>query len=71
MNTGYSIGDTVSWLDSRESQEGTVIRVYGSRVTRIVSASRIAPSSGDEHAYLIEGRDGDEVLKLSSELRSN
>lgn len=60
----------VSWSWGNGNATGKIIDRYESKVTRTIKGSEITRNGDkDDPAYLIEQDDGDEVLKLSSELK--
>ncbi|CAN5879617.1 DUF2945 domain-containing protein [soil metagenome] len=67
--SNYSKGDTVSWEWGNGRGEGKVKETFSKKVTRTLKGSEITRNgSDDDPALLIEQEDGDEVLKLSSEV---
>ena len=65
----YSKGDKVSWEWGNGRGEGEVTETFTKKVTRTLKGSEITRNgSDDDPALLIEQEDGDEVLKLSSEV---
>ncbi len=67
----YSKGDKVSWEWGNGRGEGKVTETFTKKVTRTLKGSEITRNgSDDDPALLIEQEDGDEVLKLSSEVDS-
>ena len=65
----YSKGDKVSWEWGNGRGEGKVTETFTKKVTRTLKGSEITRNgSDDDPALLIEQDDGDEVLKLSSEV---
>ncbi len=67
----YSKGDKVSWEWGNGRGEGKVTETFTKKVTRTLKGSEITRNgSDDDPALLIEQDDGDEVLKLSSEVDS-
>ena len=64
-----SIGDTVRWNWGQGTAEGRITQIYKARVSKTLKGSEIVrEGSEDNPAYLIEQDDGDQVLKLASEL---
>lgn len=60
----------VSWSWGNGTATGKIIDRYERKVTRIIKGSEITRNGDkDDPAYLIEQDNGDEVLKLSSELK--
>ena len=67
--TSYATNTTVKWSWGSGEATGKVRRVFHESVTRKLQGSEITRHGSDENpAYLIEQDDGDEVLKLHSEL---
>ena len=67
----YSKGDKVSWEWGNGRGEGKVTETFTKKVTRTLKGSEITRNgSDDDPALLIKQDDGDEVLKLSSEVDS-
>ena len=67
----YSKGDKVSWEWGNGRGEGKVTETFTKKVTRTLKGSEITRNgSDDDPALLIEQEDGDEVLKLSSEVNA-
>ena len=68
--SSYSEGDYVSWAWGEGRAYGTVQKTYTKKVTRKLQGSEVTRNgSEDDRALLIEQSDGDEVLKLESEVR--
>jgi len=64
-----SIGDTVRWNWGQGTAEGRITQIYKTRVSKTLKGSEIVREGSDNNpAYLIEQDDGDQVLKLASEL---
>ena len=67
--SSYNEGDKVSWEWGNGRGEGEVKETFKRKVTRTLKGSEITrDGSDDDPALLIEQADGDEVLKLSSEV---
>lgn len=65
----FSEGDKVKWNWGKGTGEGTVKKVYTRKTTRKIKGSEITKNgSKDCPAYFIEQEDGDQVMKLHSEL---
>lgn len=65
----YGKGDQVSWAWSNGRGTGKVTETFTRKVTRTLKGSEITRNgTHDDPALLIEQDDGDEVLKLSSEV---
>ncbi len=66
----YGTGDRVEWDRGNGTGSGKITKVHTQKVTKTLKGSEIARDESDDcPAYLIEQGDGDEVLKLHSELR--
>ncbi|MES1930312.1 hypothetical protein SADO_13693 [Salinisphaera dokdonensis CL-ES53] len=64
-----SIGDTVKWNWGQGTADGRIMQIYKERVSKTLKGSEIVREGSDDNpAYLIEQEDGDQVLKLGSEL---
>ncbi len=62
-------GEKVRWQWGDGSAEGKIAERFERRVERTIKGSRIVRNgSENDPAYLVEQSDGDEVLKLGSEL---
>ena len=70
MSDTFRKGQKVSWNWSGGTVTGKIKDRYERKVKRTIKGSEIT-RNGDANnpAYLIEQEDGDEVLKLSSELK--
>lgn len=70
MSDTFRKGQTVSWNWSGGTLTGKIKDRYERKVKRTIKGSEITRNGdADNPAYLIEQEDGDEVLKLSSELK--
>lgn len=70
MSDIFRKGQKVSWSWNGGTATGTIRDRYIRKVTRKIKGSDITRNGDAENpAYLIEQEDGDEVLKLASELR--
>lgn len=70
MNDTFRMGQKVLWDWGGGTAEGTIKDRYVRKVTRKIKGSEITRNGDrDNPAYLIEQEDGDEVLKLASELK--
>ena len=70
MSDTFRKGQKVSWSWGDGTATGTITERYTRRVTRKIKGSEITRNGdSDNPAYLIEQDDGDEVLKLASELK--
>lgn len=64
-----STGDTVKWEWGNGTATGTVEKTYAKSVTRTIKGSEVTRNgSDDDKALFIKQDDGDEVLKLESEV---
>lgn len=69
MSNKFSKGDKVEWNWSSGTATGKVTERFERRVQRTLKGSKIVRNgTKDNPAYLIEQSDGDDVLKLGSEL---
>lgn len=70
MSDMFRKGQTVSWNWSGGTATGKIKDRYERKVTRKIKGSEITRNGdADNPAYLIEQEDGDEVMKLASELK--
>jgi hypothetical protein len=68
--SGYSEGDKVEWDWGDGTATGTVQSTFEEKTTRKIKGSEVTRNgSKDDPALYIEQADGDNVLKLSSEVR--
>lgn len=69
MAKHYQKGDKVEWNWAGDKAQGTVEEVFTRRVQRTLKGTKIVRNGSEEApAYLIKQADGDQVLKLHSEL---
>jgi hypothetical protein len=62
-------GSTVRWNYGQGHAEGKVVETFTEHISRTIKGKEITRNgSKDDPAVLIEQDDGDQVLKLSSEL---
>jgi hypothetical protein len=62
-------GDTVKWQWGNGTAKGTIEDSFRRRVQRTLKGTKVVKNgSGKNPAYLIEQDDGDQVLKLKSEV---
>lgn len=67
----YDKGDKVEWDWGNGTGEGTVQKTYTRKITRSIKGTDVTrDGSDDDPALFIKQEDGDEVLKLSSEVRT-
>ena len=65
----YKEGQQVSWNWGEGTAKGKVQSVFEKKVTRTIKGEEIVrKGSKDNPAYYIQQEDGDNVLKLESEL---
>ncbi|MDZ7588472.1 MAG: DUF2945 domain-containing protein [Parasphingorhabdus sp.] len=70
MSNKYSKSSEVEWDWGSGTATGKVVERFERDVTRTLKDTELdRHSSGENPAYLIRQDDGDEVLKLGSELR--
>lgn len=70
MADTFRKGQWVSWSWGDGTATGKIKDRYERKVTRTIKGSEITRNGDkDDPAYLIEQDDGDEVLKLASELK--
>lgn len=63
------VGDEVNWSWGDGTASGVIKQIYKERVTKTIKGSEIVRNAEEDNpAYLIEQQDGDQVLKLDSEL---
>ncbi|MCX7567273.1 DUF2945 domain-containing protein [Sulfitobacter sp. F26169L] len=66
----YSKGDKIEWDWGDGTAQGVVQETYSRNITRKIKGTEVTRNgSEDDPALLIEQSDGDEVLKLASEVR--
>ncbi len=64
-----SEGDTVTWEWGNGTAKGTVQSIFAEKTTRKIKGSEVTRNgSKDDPALYIEQEDGDNVLKLASEV---
>lgn len=70
MSNKFRQGQHVKWNWGSGEGEGKIKERFEREVERTLKGSKIKKNgSEDDPAYLIEQEDGDEVLKLGSELK--
>ncbi|WP_020570583.1 hypervirulence associated TUDOR domain-containing protein [Neolewinella persica] len=63
-------GSKVSWKWGNGKAEGTVTATYAREITKTIKGNEVTRNgTSDNKALLIEQKDGDEVLKLASEVQ--
>ncbi|MFU8863846.1 MAG: DUF2945 domain-containing protein [Rhodobacterales bacterium] len=66
----FKVGDKVEWDWGNGTGQGKVEKTYTRKITRKISGTDVTRNGSDDNpAVFIVQSDGDEVLKLSSELR--
>jgi len=71
-NKKYQKGTKVEWDWGNGTAEGEVTESFEREVERTLKGSKVKRNgSEDDPAYLIRQDDGDQVLKLHSELRKS
>lgn len=69
MSEAYQTNTRVSWEWGNGTAEGYVRGVFREKVTKTLKGTEVTRAgSDDDPAYLIEQEDGDQVLKLHSEI---
>lgn len=64
-------GTPVSWAWGNGRGRGKVKDIFREKVTRTLDGNEVTRNgSKDDPAYLIEQEDGDQVLKLQSEVKA-
>ncbi len=72
MANAYQTNTKVEWDWGEGTAAGYIRGVFRERVTRTIKGTEVTRNgSGADPAYLIEQQDGDEVLKLHSEIRKS
>lgn len=72
MSDRFQKGQKVKWQWGSGEGKGKVVERFEREVTRTLKGSEITRKGDTENpAYLIEQDDGDEVLKLGSELEAD
>ena len=70
MGNRHNKGTTLRWKWGDSHASGKVSEVFTRKVTRTLKGSKISKNGSDDcPAYLIEQEDGDQVLKLHSEVQ--
>ncbi|OWU80524.1 DUF2945 domain-containing protein [Phaeobacter sp. 22II1-1F12B] len=66
----FKVDDKVEWDWGQGTADGRVKETHKKKITRKIKGSEVTRNgSSDDPAIVIEQEDGDEVLKLASELR--
>ncbi|WP_339843452.1 DUF2945 domain-containing protein [uncultured Halopseudomonas sp.] len=70
MSEAYQTNTRVQWDWGNGTAEGYIRGVFREKTTRTIKGTQVTRNgSSDDPAYLIEQKDGDEVLKLHSEVQ--
>jgi len=65
----YKVGDKVSWRYGGGKGQGTIKKKYEAPVTKTIKGTEVTRNASPETpAYLIETDEGDQVLKLATEI---
>lgn len=65
----FGIGDRVAWHWGNGTGTGTITAIYTQKTSVTISGTEVSRNASNaEPAYLIEQKDGDEVLKSESEV---
>ena len=67
----YRSGQTVEWSWGSGTARAKVNERFARKVQRTLKGSKIVRNGNADPAYLIEQEDGDQVLKLGSELKGS
>ncbi len=71
MSNSFRTGQYVKWSWGDGTAEGQIKERFEREVTRTLKGSEVTrKGDSDNPAYLIKQEDGDEVLKLGSELKA-
>lgn len=65
----YRSGQTVEWSWGSGTARGKVNERFARKVQRTLKGSKIVRNGNADPSYLIEQENGDQVLKLGSELK--
>lgn len=69
MSKAYPIDTKVEWSWGNGTATGHIREIHKEKITKTLKGTEVTRNgSEDEPAYLIEQEDGDEVLKLHSEV---
>lgn len=72
MSNVYQTNTKVEWDWGQGTAQGYTREIFREKVTRTLKGSEVTrDGSESDPAYLIEQKDGSNVLKLHSELRSS
>lgn len=71
-SNSFRSGQHVTWHWGNGTAKGQIAERFERKVTRTLKGSEVTrDGSADDPAYLIRQEDGDEVLKLGSELSAD
>ena len=66
----FNVDDKVEWDWGQGTADGRVKETHTKKITRKIKGSEVTRNgSSDDPAIVVEQENGDEVLKLASELR--
>ncbi|WP_379922402.1 DUF2945 domain-containing protein [Erythrobacter sp. R86502] len=72
MSNSFQTGQYVSWTWGNGKATGQIKERFEREVTRTLKGSEVTrKGDSDNPAYLIKQEDGDEVLKLGSEIEAD
>lgn len=69
MSQKFRVNQYVKWNYGSGTAEGQIKESYKEKVTKTIKGNEVTRNATeDEPAYLVEQKDGDQVLKSESEL---
>lgn len=69
MGQNFQVNQNVQWNYGGGTARGKIKESYKEKVTKTIKGSEVTRNAtADEPAYLVEQKDGDQVLKSESEL---
>lgn len=69
MSQKFRVNQYVKWNYGSGTTEGQIKESYKEKVTKTIKGNEVTRNATeDEPAYLVEQKDGDQVLKSESEL---
>ncbi|MBV2128824.1 DUF2945 domain-containing protein [Arsukibacterium indicum] len=72
MSDAYQTNTKVEWDRGNGTAEGYTREVFRDKITRTIKGTEVTRDASDnDPAYLIVQSDGDQVLKLHSEIRKS
>ncbi|HAW91905.1 MULTISPECIES: DUF2945 domain-containing protein [unclassified Arsukibacterium] len=72
MNDAYQTNTKIEWDWGNGTAEGYTREVFRKKITKTIKGTEVTRDASDnDPAYLIEQSDGDQVLKLHSEIRKS